>query len=102
MVAAGWPAFMGGLSPALGTGLFVPARHAGMSQNIGVDKISAPKDLTSFRHQSISLLTGVLSKSGKNNKRSPSLSDISFSTLDLHLEAITKIFRPFRELSQVG
>jgi hypothetical protein len=44
MVAAGWPAFMGRLSPALGTGLFVPARHAEMSQNIGVDKISAPKN----------------------------------------------------------
>jgi hypothetical protein len=28
------------------TGLFVPARHAGMSQNIGVDKISAPAKIS--------------------------------------------------------
>jgi hypothetical protein len=53
-------------------------------------------------HQSISLLRGVLSKSGKSKKRSPSLSDISYSTIYLHPEAITNIHRPFRELPQVG
>jgi hypothetical protein len=40
-VAAGCPAFMGGLSPALYQ-LIVLARHAENVTNIGVDKISAP------------------------------------------------------------
>jgi hypothetical protein len=38
-VAAGRPAFMGGLSPA-------PARHAQNVTNIGVDKISVPAKIT--------------------------------------------------------
>jgi hypothetical protein len=65
------------------TGSSVPARHAEMSQNIGSDKISAPAKISlifSKLQQSISLLTDVLSKIGKSKKRSPSLSNISFST----------------------
>jgi hypothetical protein len=87
------------------TGLFVPAPHAGMSQTIGVDKISSPAKISLIYakiQQSISLLRGVLSKSGKSKKRSPSLSDIGFSPIYLHPESVTNIHRPFRELSQVG
>jgi hypothetical protein len=76
-----------------------------MSQTIGGDKISAPAKISLIYakiQQSISLLRGVLSKSGKSKKRSPSLSDISFSTPDLHPEAVTNIHHPCRELSQLG
>jgi len=92
-VAAGRPALMGGLSPALCYRLTVLARYAENVTNIGVDKISAPAKISLIfakLQQSISLLTGVLSKIGKSKKRSPSLSNISFSTLDLHTEAITE------------
>jgi hypothetical protein len=48
-VAAGRPAFMGGLSPALYQ-LIVPARHAENVTNIGVDKnTGACHDFTYFR-----------------------------------------------------
>jgi len=76
-----------------------------MTQNIGVNKILATTKISlifSKIQQSVSLLPGVLSKSGKGKKLSPSLSDISFSTPDLHLEAVTKIPRLSRELSKLG
>jgi hypothetical protein len=44
-------------------GLFVAACHAGMSQNIGVDKVSVPAKISLIfakLQQSISLLTGFL------------------------------------------
>jgi hypothetical protein len=44
-VAAGRPAFMGGLSPALYQ-LIVPARHAENVTNSGVDKILAPAKIS--------------------------------------------------------
>jgi hypothetical protein len=44
-VAAGCPAFMGGLSHALYR-LIVPARHAENVTNIGFDKISAPAKIS--------------------------------------------------------
>ncbi len=44
-VAAGRPAFMGGLSPALWQ-LIVPACHAENITNIGVNKISAPAKIS--------------------------------------------------------
>jgi hypothetical protein len=69
------------------TSLFVPARHAEMSQNIGANKISALAKISLIFakiQQSISLLPSVLSKSGKSKKQSPSLSDISSSTLGLY------------------
>jgi hypothetical protein len=50
------------------TGSFVPAHHAEMSQNIGIDKISAPAKISLIfakQYQSRSLLTGVLSKIGQ-------------------------------------
>ncbi len=62
--------FMGGLSLAL-YWLFVPARHAENFTNIGVDKILAPTKIALIfakLQQSISLLTGVLSKIGDNKK----------------------------------
>jgi hypothetical protein len=92
---------LGGLSPKL----YRPIRNAGMTQNIGVNKILATTKISlifSKIQQSVSLLTGVLSKSGKGKKLSPSLSDISFSTPDLHLEAVTKILCLSRELSKLG
>ncbi len=69
-VAAGRPAFMGGLSTALYR-LIVPARHAENVTNIGVDKILAPAKISLIftkLQQSPSLLTCVLSKIGKNKK----------------------------------
>jgi hypothetical protein len=90
------------------TGSFVPARHGEMSQNIGVNKISAPTKISLIfakLQQSISPLTGLQSKSGKSKRQSPSLpslSNISFSTFDLHPEAFTKILHSGRELSQMG
>jgi hypothetical protein len=53
------------------TGSFVPARHAEMSQNIGVAKISVPTKISQIfakLYQSISQLTDVLSKIGKSKK----------------------------------
>jgi hypothetical protein len=50
---------------------FIPARHAENVTNIGVDKISAPAKISLIfakLQQSISLLTGVLSKIGKSKK----------------------------------
>ncbi len=44
-VAAGHPAFMGGLSPALYQ-LIVPARHAENVTNSGADKILAPAKIS--------------------------------------------------------
>ena len=44
-VAAGRPALMGGLSPALYR-LIVAARHAENVTNIGVEKISAPAKIS--------------------------------------------------------
>jgi len=44
-VAAGRPAFMGGLSPALYR-LIVPARHAENVTNIGIDKILVPAKIS--------------------------------------------------------
>jgi hypothetical protein len=49
--------------------------------NIGVEKMSAPAKISLIfpkLQQSISLLTGVLSKIGKSKKQSPSLSDQFF------------------------
>ncbi len=66
-------------------------------QNIG-----ARQDFTDFRQTSTSLLTGFLSKIGKSKKRSPSLSNISFSIHDFHTEAVTKILRFGPKLSQWG
>ncbi len=60
-VAAGSPAFMGGLSPALYR-LIVLARHAENVTNIVVDKISASAKISLIftkLQQSISLLIGV-------------------------------------------
>jgi hypothetical protein len=51
------------------TGSFVLAAHAEISQNIGINKISASAKL----QQVISLLTGVLSKSGKIKKQRSSI-----------------------------
>jgi hypothetical protein len=51
--------------------LIVPTRHAENVTNIGVDKISAPTKISLIfakLQQSISLLTGVLSKVGDNKK----------------------------------
>ncbi len=84
---------MGGLSPALHRPICPgpPCRNLTKywrRQNIGTLQDFAKIQL------SISLLTGVLSKSGKSKKQSPSLSDFSFSTLDLLPEAVTKILRP--------
>jgi hypothetical protein len=45
MVTAGWQAFMGNFF-SLCPGLFAPARHAGMSQNVGVDKLLAPAKIS--------------------------------------------------------
>ena len=44
-VAAGRPALMGGLSPALYR-LIVPARHAENVTNIGIDKILVPAKIS--------------------------------------------------------
>jgi hypothetical protein len=51
------------------TGSFVLAPHAEISQNIGINKISASAKL----QQVISLLTGVLSKSSKSKKQRSSI-----------------------------
>jgi hypothetical protein len=67
-------------------GIFVSARHAENVTNIGVNKISEPTKISLIfakLQQSISLLTGVLSKIGKSKKQLPSLSSISFCTHNL-------------------
>jgi hypothetical protein len=64
--------------------------------DIGVDKSWASAKISLIFakiQQSISLLTGVLSKIGKSKKLSPSLSNISFCTHYLHTEAFTEIHR---------
>jgi hypothetical protein len=86
--------------------LFVLARHAGMSLNIGIGigKMSVPAKISLIfakLQQSISLLTGVLSKNVKSKKQPPLLSDISFSTLDLHPEAVMEILSWSRKLHQL-
>jgi hypothetical protein len=85
--------------------LFVPARHAGMSQNNGVNKMLAPSKISQFfakLQKTLSLLTGVLSKNGTSKKLSPSLSDISCSTLGLHPETVMEILCSLRKLHQLG
>ncbi len=49
----------------------------------------------SQRCPALFLLTGILSKIGKSKKQSPSLSNIRFSTHDLHTEAVTEIHHSF-------
>ncbi len=87
------------------TGLFVPARHAENITNIGVDKILAPAKISLIfakLQQSISMPTGILSKSGNSRKQSPSLSNISFYTHNLQTQAITEIQRCGLWVSQWG
>jgi hypothetical protein len=56
-------------------------------QNVG-----ARQDFTNFHLTSaVNISDCILSKSGKSKKQSPSLSNISFSTIDLHVGAVTKI-----------
>jgi hypothetical protein len=69
MATAGWPAFICGIPPTLFLSVFTG--HAGMSQNIGINKISAPAKISLIfakPQKSISLVTGVLSKNGKIKK----------------------------------
>jgi hypothetical protein len=78
------------------TSLFVLARHAEYVTNIGIDKILVLAKISLIfakLQQSISLLRGILSKSGKGKKQSPSLSNISFYTNNLQTDAVTEIQR---------